>query len=445
MRDFEKPVIELYTDRKLLIEKGLVLIKQNSDYFQLFYKKMQIMQKEKTDKKIESIELGILALIDGIRGIKDDKVLTPFSGVHITNISNGSKAILNAIRILEGQKIGRNQNSVIDASQIGWNAMNYLLQVLTHYTRYGVIPKVYVGDKCLLNNKLPTGVIVKINDTSKIDSIDRLQRALLAIRISKSPFSAHIRHDAVLPLVFKIESNNRLDYDEDQSLPYPNLTVDLGKVKFDLKFRNRITIVTGNSGVGKTLISTILYGLRSDANQSELYNVEVFTRKNPLTKSTFNNLKVRGMDLTRMLFVIDDESLEMSPALAKEVYKSGAQLLIFSGDYSQYIYGPENIAVLTNDGQKLSLNYPCENKSEFFLTNRPHWSLEPEGISVRETQPSNEEIVKTRESMAKMSAPDITRFFPTPEVEQRHNGHGNEDEFEKNFFNEESQLDLFDV
>lgn len=445
MSDSVCPVIEIYTDEELLVNNHLILINQNSDYFSLFYKKMQIMKKEKTDKVIESIESKTLTAIDGIRGIKDDKVLTPFSGVHITNISNGSKVILNSIILLEGLKNGRNKKSVIDASQIGWNAMNYLLQVLAHYAKCGIVPKVYIGDKCLLNNKLPNGIKVIVNNSVELDSIAHLQRLLLAVRVSKSPFSAHIKSDRVYAIASQIATNNELGYEEDQTLPYPNLTADLGKVKFDLKFRNRVTIVTGNSGVGKTLISTILYGLRNDSNQSDLYNVEVFTRKNPLTPATFNNLKVRGMDLTRMLFVIDDEKSDISPALAKEVYKSGVQLLIFSGDYSQYIYGPENIAVLKNKDQKISLNYPCENKPDFFLTNRPHWSLEPEGIAVRETKPSNEEIVQKRETIAKMTTSDITRFFPTPEVEQMHASTECEDEFEKDFFTEENSDDLFDV
>ena len=415
MEQNNTPKIKIYTDYKL-IDDSKTLLQQHSDYFKLFYKKFGIMNQQEIDRNILAIESKALTLIDGVTGIKEDRVLTPFSGIHITNISYGAKVILNTIFTMREQEDGRKTRYVIDASQIGWNAMNYLLKVLGFYAKRGLTPAIYIGDRLLLKTQLPTGVTVVVNDIIEVDSIGKLQRVLLHQLIQSSPFNNHIKADNALEVVTQIVNNAPRQIKEDESLPFSRLTINLGKVNFDLKFRNRLTIVLGNSGSGKTLISTVINGLRNDANQAELYNVEIFTKSHPLSEQTYNNLKLRGMNLSNMLLIIDDEITFREPSLVKEVYKSGAQIVIFNGNYSQFIYGPENIAILCNMDNKLCLNYPCDNKSDFFLTNRPTWSLEPESMKVGIIENGPAYIEKRNESISKMSASDITKYFPLPEV-----------------------------
>ena len=439
------PTIKLYTEYSAMSDSA-TFMRNQSDFFKLHYNKFGIIKQYEVDKQIVAIETKALSSIDRISGIKDDRVLTPFSGIHITNISYGSKVILNTIYTMREREDGRKLRYIMDASQIGWNAMNYLLKVLAYFAQRGLVPEVYIGNRLLLKTQLPPGIRVIVNDTIEVDSIGKLQRVLLQQVIMKSPFSGHIQIDDALNILTKIVNNEQRVIKEDETLPFSKLTINLGKVNFDLKFRNRLTIVLGNSGVGKTLISTVINGLRADSNQAELYNVEVFTPKHPLTKQTFGNLKLRGMDISKMVLIIDDEQTFRDSTLVEEVYKSGAQIVVFSGDYSQFVYGAENIAILSNLGNKLVLNYPCENKSDFFLTNRPAWSLRPESITVGVIESEPAYIEKRTESISKMSASDITRYFPLPEV---HKPVDDDDDSDGsyNFDNEAIEaevLDLFD-
>ena len=438
------PTIKIYTDYQA-VNDSFYLIKDHSNYFKLFHSKFGVINQSEVDKQILAIETMALTTIDRISGIKDDRVLTPFSGIHITNISYGSKVILNTIYTMREQEDGRKLRYVIDASQIGWNAMNYLLKVLAYFANRGLTPMIYIGNRILLKTQLPPGLRVVVNDTMEIDSLGKLQRILLQQVILKSPFSSHIKLDDALNIVTKIVNNEVTAVRENEELPFSKLTINLGKVNFDLKFRNRITVVLGNSGIGKTLISTIINGLRTDSNQAELYNVEVFTPKQPLTQATFNKLKVRGMDISKMLLIIDDEQTFRQPDLIKEIYQAGAQIVIFSGDYSQFIYGPENIAILNNVNNKLELTYPCENKSDFLLTNRPAWSLQPESLKVGVLESEPAFIEKRTESISKMSASDITRYFPLPEVHKKIDDDDDSSDESYDFGNEVVDMEGFDL
>lgn len=142
------------------------------------------------------------------------------------------------------------------------------------------------------------------------------------------------------------------------------IMIKAGKFQYDLNLDNRITIIQGNSGTGKTTLANLI----DEMNFAPKSYVKVYP-KVQIRRFVKSDLESKNYD-KNIIFIIDEGTFERSKEFARIVNTVENKFIIITRDSLPTIhYSSDSVNTLEMDGNNV---YRLEKR---FKENETSWGL----------------------------------------------------------------------
>ena len=129
------------------------------------------------------------------------------------------------------------------------------------------------------------------------------------------------------------------------------ITISDGRISFDVKLREPITLVQGDSATGKTLFYKLMQMISINDNNIIFINIDKIKEADMILKSAKNKL-----------IIIDNADIVLTDKQAKSIREDKYnQYILFGRDTERYYIGNRNLASLYESKPgHISLEYDIE-------------------------------------------------------------------------------------
>lgn len=129
------------------------------------------------------------------------------------------------------------------------------------------------------------------------------------------------------------------------------ITISDGRISFDFKLREPITLVQGDSATGKTLFYKLMQMISINDNNIIFINIDKIKETDMILKSAKNKL-----------IIIDNADIVLTDKQAKSIREDKYnQYIIFGRDTERYYLGNRNLASLYESKPRhINLEYDIE-------------------------------------------------------------------------------------
>lgn len=350
--------------------------------------------KRKTQKVSGLAEVMTIDSVTDLGGDKYDAMIkTPFGLTSISSLSKGCKA---ALIIDHYCKYHNNKPLIVNGDGLGSNIIRVIARLSSKYPNVEI--QVQIGYNCFLPEPSPFSLERKLrevpvkysyNSSSVFNNLESLSDSIMFNYLSRMK-----PNSTLLDLKpFKDYCYALLQCDKKYESPlvkpaFDKLSLTLKNFKLDLEFPYEQTVLVGESGIGKSLITRVIKGFSDSLTQKfwrKTQSMEgailCFDSSNPLSVQKLAELNQKH-DIANSCIFLDDCEKFLTAELSERLWKSNAQIVYFgSGSWLRDLnIELLNIGSLRFDGESLRTFYPKSwvNESEFAfiqsLVNKPSWA-----------------------------------------------------------------------